>query len=108
MEKLRYEYLLPIGSVVQLYNGEQKVMICGVLQKGLSTGERTFDYVAVPYPMGEYDPRIKIGFDHTDIENIIFRGYEDEERKAFLVFLEAAARSKKIANKKMREQDGEK
>lgn len=108
MEKLRYEYLLPIGSVVQLYNGEQKVMICGVLQKGVSTGEKTFDYVAVPYPMGEYDPRLKIGFDHADIENILFRGYEDEERKAFLVFLEAAARVKEAANKHVLEQDGEK
>ena len=93
MNKLRYAYLLPLGSIVQLDKSEQKVMICGVLQKGISTGDKVFDYVAVPYPQGLYDPRFKIGFDQADIETVVSRGYEDEDWKAFIVFLEVAART---------------
>ena len=32
MEKLKYEYLLPIGTIVKVKNVEQKLMIIGVLQ----------------------------------------------------------------------------
>ena len=83
MNKLRYEYLLPLGSIVQLHKSEQ----------GISTGDKVFDYVAVPYPQGLYDPRFKIGFDQADIETVVSRGYEDEDWKAFIVFLEVAART---------------
>ena len=45
--------------------------------------------------MGLQDMRLNIGFDHEDIEEIIFRGYEDDERRAFLVVLEAVERAQK-------------
>lgn len=90
--KMKYDYLLPLGSIVKLKNGKKKVMIFGYLQKGMATGDKVFDYTAVPYPEGLYDQRMRIGFDHADIEDVIFRGYEDEDRKAFLVILEIAAR----------------
>ncbi|MCD8361603.1 MAG: DUF4176 domain-containing protein [Lachnospiraceae bacterium] len=91
---LKYEYLLPIGSVVKVKNVEQWQMVIGVLQRGAAIPERTFDYVAVPYPEGLYDMRLNIGFDHNDIEKVIFRGYEDNDRKAFLILLEAMSRKK--------------
>ena len=92
MTDIRYDYLLPIGSIVKVANFDQKLMIYGVLQEGAAAPGHTFDYVAVPYPGGLYDMRLNIGFDHSDIEEIIFRGYEDQERKSFLIVLEAMAR----------------
>lgn len=92
MIQLKYDYLLPIGSVVKVKNVEQKLVIFGILQKGKAAPDRTFDYVAVPYPEGLQDMRLNIGFDHGDIEEVVYRGYEDEDRKAFLVLLEALSR----------------
>lgn len=92
MKELKYEYLLPIGSIVKLKESERLLMIIGVLQNGKAYPDRTFDYVAVPYPQGIQDSRMNLGFDHNDIEEIIFRGFENDDRKAFLFLLEAAAR----------------
>lgn len=95
MKALKYEYLLPIGTVVKIKEVEQRLMIFGILQKGETVPGRVFDYIAVPYPMGLQDMRLNIGFDHEDIEEIVFRGYEDDERKAFLVVLEAVEQVQK-------------
>lgn len=92
MEHLKYDYLLPIGSIVKVKNIEQRLMIIGVLQKRKTIPEKTFDYAAVPYPEGLHDMRMNIGFDHNNIEEVVFRGYEDKERKAFLAVLEALSR----------------
>lgn len=90
---LRYEYLLPIGSIVKVKNVKKDQMIIGILQKGAAAPDKMFDYAAVPYPEGLHTPLLNLGFDHKDIEEIIFRGYEDENRKAFLVLMEAVARN---------------
>lgn len=92
---LKYEYLLPIGSVVKVKNIEQRMMIIGVLQRGKATPDKVFDYVAVPYPEGLHDTHLNIGFDHNNVEDIFFRGYEDKERSAFLVVLELLSRKAK-------------
>lgn len=92
MNSLRYDYLLPIGSVVKIKDVEQRVMIIGVLQRGRAIPDKTFDYAAVPYPEGLHAMRLNIGFDHSNIEEVVFRGFEDKERKAFLGVLEALAR----------------
>lgn len=89
MDELKYDYLLPIGTVVKVKSVEQKLMIIGVLQIGKAVQDKTFDYVAVPYPEGLHDYRLNIGFDHDDIENVVFRGYEDNERKAFIILISA-------------------
>ncbi len=90
MFQLKYEYLLPIGSVVRLKNAERKLMIFGILQKEKAETGRIFDYVAVPYPEGLQGMGLNIGFNHEDIEEIIWRGYEDDDRKAFLLLMEAS------------------
>lgn len=92
MKELKYDYLLPIGSIVKVKGNDQRVMITGVLQNGKAVPGRTFDYIAVPYPEGIHDSRLNIGFDHKDIEEVVFRGYEDDDRRAFLLILEAASR----------------
>ena len=92
MNSFRYDYLLPIGSIVKLKDVEQRVMIIGVLQRGRAVPDKTFDYAAVPYPEGLHDMRLNIGFNNSNIEEVVFRGFEDKERKAFLGVLEALSR----------------
>lgn len=80
--------LLPIGSIVILKDGEQPLMIYGIMQSdgnsGLFKKTKEYDYVSVPYPQGNLEPGMTFLFNHEDIKEIIFRGYEDEERTKFL------------------------
>ena len=73
------DYLLPIGSVVKLRNGKKKVMIYGVKQTDAKT-DTTYDYVGVLYPEGNIGQEYQLLFSHDAIEEIYFRGYENEER----------------------------
>lgn len=76
--------LLPIGSVVRLRDGEKKLMICGIKQSEAEGDGREYDYLAVFYPEGHIGDEFQYLFDHDDIEEICFRGFEDEERSTFL------------------------
>lgn len=76
--------LLPIGSVVLLKKGRKKVMIVGVMQRN---SETRYDYLGVLYPEGSLGPRSQVLFDHSSVENVYFRGYEDEERERFIEYL---------------------
>ena len=75
--------LLPIGSVVLLRNAKKRLMITGVFP--IQTEEEdVYDYIAVIYPEGYIGPRSNYVFNHGDIEEILFKGYDDEERKGYL------------------------
>lgn len=78
--------LLPIGSIVLLEGAEKKLMIFGVGQTQLEEN-RDFDYIGVVYPEGNMGEGSQFLFNHSDIEEVIFRGYEDEERENFLEML---------------------
>lgn len=78
--------LLPIGSIVLLKNGKKRLMICGIKQtevKDSGVGKE-YDYMGVLYPEGHVGERFQYLFNHQDIETVVFRGYEDEERTIFL------------------------
>lgn len=79
--------LLPIGSIVLLKDAEKRVMIFGVCQTDTDTG-REFDYIAVMYPEGNIGESMRFLFNHSDIQEICFRGYHDEERTVFLTNLQ--------------------
>ncbi len=89
---MKIKDLLPIGSIVILKNGEQPLMIYGVMQIGnekkLFKKPKKYDYVSVLYPQGNLGPGMTFLFNHEDIKEIIFRGYEDKEREKFLDELE--------------------
>ena len=79
--------LLPVGSVVLLQNGQKKLMIIGI--KPVDTTNNTmYDYLAVPYPEGFIKDNLTFFVNHDKIEQIIVRGYEDEEREDFIIRLE--------------------
>lgn len=69
---------LPIGSVVQLQNGDTKVMV--INRFPLYNNQGTigyFDYSACLYPTGNTDNQVYF-FNHENIDKVWFEGYIDE------------------------------
>lgn len=81
---MKIEEALPIGSIVKIEGIGRKLMVFGYMQKNESVSERVYDYTGVVYPEGHIDSRLHIGFNHTDITDIYFNGYEDKEREEFV------------------------
>jgi hypothetical protein len=81
--------LLPIGSIVLLKNGKKKIMIYGRRQFA-ANDQKEYDYVACLYPEGNINEDYTYLFNHSDISEVIFEGYSDEEETEFLkIFLES-------------------
>lgn len=85
-----FKNLLPVGSVVLLKNGMKKIMIVGIKPIKNDDTQETFDYIGVLYPEGFISNEINFLFNHTDINDVIFRGYENPERDEFINMLEDA------------------
>lgn len=79
--------LLPIGSVVLLKEGQKKLMIFGVKQMDSEVREE-YDYIGVIYPEGNVGIEGQYLFNHENIDQIFFKGYEDEERDTFISALD--------------------
>lgn len=78
MSDVSHEKYLPIGSVVRLVGGEKKIMIFGRKQQQVPPG-KVWDYVACLYPEGNLSEKYNVFFNHGEIEEIFFLGYEDDE-----------------------------
>ncbi|MBR5088499.1 MAG: DUF4176 domain-containing protein [Ruminiclostridium sp.] len=76
--------LLPIGSIVILKGGKKKVMIVGLKQNDVDDKNKEYDYLGFLYPEGHIGKNFQYLFNHENIEEVFFRGYEDEEREAFI------------------------
>ena len=78
--------LLPLGSVVYLEEGTQKLIIIGrgVIFEDSDSSEQVFaDYMGTLYPSG-FQKNSNIFFQRENIDRVVFRGYSDEEEKRFL------------------------
>ena len=80
---LNFDELLPIGSVVLLKDAFKKLMIYGVGQTDESAGV-DYDYIGVMYPEGNMGEGSQFLFNHSDIDQVFFRGLDDEEREEFV------------------------
>lgn len=67
--------ILPIGAVVLLKDAVDSLMIIGYLPKGNDEKER--DYMGVVYPIGLVSLEDVRAFNHEDIQEIKFNGYEN-------------------------------
>lgn len=87
------EKFLPIGSVVMLKGGEKKVMIVSYLifPSANSKTKNMFDYGGCVYPEGIIDSRVGVGFNHSEIAEILHVGYEDDEEKEMAKLLKENA-----------------
>lgn len=78
------ENILPIGSIVYLKEGNQKLM---VLNRGVTIeqdGESVlFDYSAAMYPMG-MNPEQLFYFNQEDVDRVVFQGYSDIDEERFV------------------------
>ena len=85
------EKFLPIGSVVLLKGGKKKVMITGYgifpantqIKNGqeIKPKKKLYEYGGCIYPEGIIDSKLVCAFDHEQIEEICFIGYETDESK---------------------------
>lgn len=80
---MRIDELLPIGSIIWLKEAQKALMIFGVKQSNMDTGEE-YDYIGVLYPEGNMGTESQFLFQHEDIERVVFRGFEDEQRTEFI------------------------
>jgi len=87
-----FEHLLPLGSVVLLKGGIRKLMVIGLKQVLDDGSGEAFDYAGVLYPEGFLGSDANFLFNHEDINDVIFTGYENPERVEFLAFIEEAYR----------------
>ena len=79
--------LLPVGSVVSLKDAEKKLMIIGIKQFQEENNVMK-DYIGVMYPEGYINRDLFYIFNHEDIVEILFRGYENQEWEKFLEAVE--------------------
>ena len=76
--------ILPLGSIVLLNGGTKKVMIIGYCMKTPEKPNKIFDYCGCVFPEGVLRSDITCVFDHEQIKEICFSGYENEETDNFL------------------------
>lgn len=76
---------LPIGTAVTLSNNGFAIdaMILGHMTQDNETGI-AYDYIGIAYPIGLGLGNTVFPFNRSDITNIIFIGYENEEGKKWL------------------------
>ena len=73
---------LPIGTVLYVKGGFEKVMIVSRgLMVNIGESNHYFDYGACRYPQGLIKDEIMY-FNKEDIANVVARGYEDENSEA--------------------------
>lgn len=98
---MRYEGLLPIGSVILPKNSTKRVMITGYCQMRIDGEKKLFDYGGCLYPQGTIGPDKTILFNQDQIERVYALGYLDEEAGDFLNKAEQS-----LAELRKREQEG--
>jgi len=74
---------LPLGSVVRLTDGTQKLMVIGRRQRDTAS-DRVFDFAGVPYPQGNLGPGSTFLFDHDAIAEVFYLGYSNDDDTAWL------------------------
>lgn len=82
---MKYEGLLPIGSVVMLDGGTHRVMVTGYAQRKVSDPEhKLFDYAGCLHPEGMISADQTILFNHSAVRTIYALGYTDDNSQAFI------------------------
>ena len=84
MKGEEFEGVLPVGSVVLLEESTKKLMILGYLQSMEGDSEqKIYDYCGCLFPEGYMSADQVYLFDHEQIEEIFFLGYQDQEEQEF-------------------------
>ena len=92
---MKFSELLPIGTVVLLKDAQKRLMIYGIGQSDMTNGI-DYDYIGVMYPEGNMGEGSQFLFNHSDIDRVFFRGFEDEEREEFVASIQKMYDENKI------------
>ena len=76
--------LLPTGSVVLLEGGVKPLMVYGIRQADAKDPGKEYDYIGVFYPEGNLGENTQFLFNHQDIREVLFRGFENAQREQFI------------------------
>lgn len=87
------ERFLPIGSVVMLNGGKKEVMITSYCifptNNEIKDGQRVpaekkvYEYGGCTYPEGIIDSNLTCAFNHNQIAEVLYMGYETEKQAEF-------------------------
>ena len=77
------EKYLPIGSICTLKGKHKKVMVTGYYSVEFNGNLKINDYQGCAYPEGLLLPEFTCTFNHSDIEQVDFLGYKNEEYDKF-------------------------
>ena len=78
------DYILPLGTIVNLKRGTQELMIIGRAQLYCRDGELGyFDYSSILYPQGAVGDSEFFFFNDEDIAEVVFEGYRSEAEIEF-------------------------
>ena len=78
---------LSLSLTVTLKGATKKLMTIGI-EVEMEGDEKTYDYIAIPYPEGYIDSETMFLFMQEDIENVSFVGFVDAEMQVFRTALE--------------------
>ena len=112
MENQIGEKFLPVGTVVLLKGGQKELMIISycIVPSGeaydkngrVDVTDTMFDYGACVYPEGLVTRDQLFGFNHEQIEKVVFMGYQTDKQKAISAILVGGLeeRAKRLAEEK--------
>ena len=75
---------LPLGSIVLLKDASKKIRIVGFLTSRMEDESTVYDYAGCLFPEGILSSDESLLFNEEDIEEVVVRGYENEETKEFI------------------------
>lgn len=73
---------LPVGTVVRLKGGVKNIMISGFCPVS-NDDKKMYDYCACLYPEGVVSSEINFLFNHDQIEQVLFKGFVNDEETNF-------------------------
>lgn len=73
------EKYLPIGSIIKLKNNNHELMITGYYGMEYTDEVKTYDYEGIAYPEGTLFKNSWYAFNHDDIAEVVFKGFEDSK-----------------------------
>lgn len=77
------EKFLPVGSIVLLNGGTKKLMITGFCTVSKELPDKVFDYCGCLYPEGIINSNENCVFNHDQIKELLFLGYDSDEEIDF-------------------------
>lgn len=90
MEREKY---IPLGSVVRLKDASALVMVTGYAAIDEDEATKIYDYVGCQYPEGIVDQDEMLLFDHSQIAEILYIGYESEEYNKYIKEVEETVKN---------------